>query len=316
MSDNEKLPEEIASESKNSTEDAVSDEIQNVEQPADMLEEQDPQECDDEEAVPVALIDYDEERTDEEYEEVSVSARIAKAAGVEEVPKYKREKLPFKEEVENFFYHYKTILLVVIGAAVLLTLVMLNSRPTPVDYCVPVFAGAENMMHLDSEKLVENLTECGRDIDENGEIYVTTPDYNFFSQDDYYGNIIAMLYFDQDVTKEYASYVLLVDRVHYDEMVKNYTEDVFESFNGLPKWIPLKDTSFLKACAFEGNVSGTDFNKDETDELGLVMMRRPVKLPKSKKKAAAVNERYEQSVELFENILAKYPDIAKNASAN
>ncbi|MBE6753864.1 MAG: hypothetical protein E7559_05890 [Ruminococcaceae bacterium] len=265
-------------------------------------------EAEDDGYVPVAIVDYDEYEDAVESAATAsaqVRARLAAKEGITERPRYERGDMTFKEKVDNFFYHHKTGLIIAAVTILMFGIIIWQSRPAEIDYYVALYAEDTNFKHSSMEKLYEVLTACGEDVDGNGEVAVTVPDHNFFSQEPYMG-AVGVLTFDQDAKGLRQCSLMLIDKVHYDSVVENYGEEIFESRNGLPRWIPIKGTSFGEAIHYADD-------DPEYDELGLSLMVYPEGLDLSKRKMEKAINYYTTSAELLDSILEAYPDLASNA---
>ena len=242
--------------------------------------------------------------TEEEMLERYAHSRKTARSKIEERPRYQHDKdMPFKEKVANFVYHYKAILIITPIILAFLAFLIITSIPNDSDYYVTMLTSNKSVQHADSAGIYKVLEPYAEDLDGDGEVEVAVLSYDCFDSN-YNSATVAFLYLDQELFEKHRSYVFILDRGHYDYLIEEFTEEVFTSYEGLPYWIPLKDSDLLRECAYNDGDT-------ETDDLGLVLLCYPPNLNGTEEENQAAIERYEQSVEFFGTILDAYPELTE-----
>ena len=252
-------------------------------------------EIEEEQAV-VALPD-DYEPDDSIYEKhTNLSSVVAAKENITEEPKYERQKLKGRPALENFWYHYKTPVLVALGIVAMLVVIIIESKPMKYDYITMVYANVELGMDGPGE-VADQLEEYGEDIDGNGEVKMNVEVYNRESNDAT-ALMKAFTALQTDFTDEYSSFLCITDKSNYDFIVECYGEDVFEKLDGFPEGIPLRNSELVTSVAEK---YGND------TELYLQLLR----LPEDKADNAKIAARYDAAKALIERIIEENPELGK-----
>ncbi len=211
--------------------------------------------------------------------------------------KYQRQKLKGKEAVENYWYHYGKITIIVLICAAVLSYILYMSRQTPYDCEITVFADI-NMGSDGLHDLSEQVKLYSDDVNGDGQILVNACFYNRNSPDP---NIVQAAYvvIQTDLSDNYRSPLIVMDKEHYEFIVTQaYGREYFDEFECFPDGIPLKDAGFV-----------TDIAKDygtKDPELYLLLVKLPENDPKVDDEIIAIHD---NAREIINRILAENPQI-------
>ena len=243
--------------------------------------------------------DYDVEDIDYSVRS-TMSDVVAAKDGVKEVARYQRPKLKGKEAWENFFYHHKTGLIVAVVSIIMLAIIIIQSIPTKYDYYFNIYANV--MMGVHSiEEIEQQLLEYAVDVDGNEEISINISSYNRNGMTDPYESVVAYMFIEMEFGGEFNSFLVVVDMDHYNFIVENVGEDIFEAYEGYPVLIPLKDSEFITSVS-ESN------NNDA--ELYLTLVSVPERFKDDEDMVA----RHDAAKEMLGRILADHPELKKAES--
>lgn len=245
----------------------------------------------------VVAVPDDYEPDESVYEKhTNLSSVVAAKDNITEEPKYERQKLKGRAAIENFWYHYKTPVLIALGVAVMLAIIIIESKPTKFDYLTLVYANVE--LGLDGPgEVADQLEEYGEDIDGNGEVKMNVEVYNRESED--VSTLMkAFAALQTDISDEYSSFLFITDKSNYDFIVECYGEDIFEKLDGFPEGIPLKDSELVTPI--------TEKYGNDT-ELYIQLLR----LPEDKADNSKFAARYDADRALIERILEENPNLGK-----
>ncbi|MBQ9993857.1 MAG: hypothetical protein IJP17_04025 [Clostridia bacterium] len=248
--------------------------------------------------APVFIFD-DEDRNDEEIAPVpeirSIHSEAAKTVSSEDRSGTKvKEKKTFGEFVANLVYHHKFGLFVTVFAIFVLVLIIVDLIPDNNDADLILYATNESLENETGE-LAELFSKYVDDVNGNGEREVGVIFYDKFSQD-YTKVIAATAYMMTEFADSFENPLFITDKTHYDFLVENYGEELFESYNGAPRWI---DLGACPPVAEYRKAHGIDV------ELGLCLVHLTDEMAADEDIAA----RHATAVRILEAFLADYPEL-------
>lgn len=250
-----------------------------------------------EEEMPVLIPDdYDVEDIDYSAQS-SLSSVVSARDGVEEAPRYQRPKLKGKEAWDNFMYHHKTTLIVVIVSVVMLAICIIQSIPDKYDYTINIYADV-TLGTVALGEINDQLIPYTEDVDGNGELAINLTSYNRHPSSDPYSHIVAYMFIESEFGGEYKGFLSIMDKDHADFIVENLGKDVFEAYEGYPTLIPLKGSALI-AGPSESNGNDT--------ELYLVLSSVPEKYKDDAKMVA----RHDAAKAMLGRILEAHPELPK-----
>jgi len=254
-----------------------------------------------EDELPVLIPDdYDVEDIDYSVRN-TMSDVVAAKEDIKEATPYKRPKLRGKEAFENFMYHHKTELIVGVVAIIMLVIVIIQSIPEKYDNYVNIYANVK----LGGYSLTEiqaQITEHAVDVDGNGEVRINLGSYNRNGISDPYESMVAYMFIESEFGGKFNSFLVIVDKDHYDFIVENVGEDIFEAYEDYPVLISLKNSTFVTPIS-ESNAN--------TEELFLALVSVPDRFRDDEDMVA----RQQAAKELMGRILEAYPELAETKTA-
>lgn len=219
---------------------------------------------------------------DEEERDSYVSSGHAGAVINEDVEDYIPKKRTFFSVIRDFWYYHKTAFLLTafILAAIIVFIATLNTKSS-VDFtaavCTDKYYSNEEMIAL---KLV--LSEHIEDFNDDDSNAVEA-DFLVTDNKDYTPSQIAADYND------HIRCIYFTTEEGYEYITGIYP-DMFESYNGCEKWIPLSGTDLCNAFKAQGI---------DVSDLGISLLAKP----------EGDTEQYERAVSLLDSLREKYPEV-------
>jgi len=244
---------------------------------------------------------------DYDVEDIDYSARntmsdvVAAKESIEQQPRYQRPKLKGKEALDNFMYHHKTGLIVGIVAVIMLAIIIVQSIPEKYDYYFNVYAGTSMGMNSIAE-IEAQLLPYAVDVDGDEEIKINIASYNRNGISDPYESIVAYMFIESEFGGEFNAFLVMLDKDHYNFIVENVGEDIFEAYEDNPVLIPVGDTGFVTSAsdAF-----------DRRDDLYLALIAVPERFKDDEKMVA----RHDAAEALLGRLLEGHPGFASEQTA-
>jgi|GEM_PF-1585554 len=252
------------------------------------------------EEMPVLVPDdYDTEEID--YTEgTSLSDVVSAKEKIEEAPRYEHPKLKGKEAWDNFWYHHKTKVIVIGLMTILLGAATIMSIPPKFDNIFNIYADV-NLGIYSKDEITDQLLPYCEDSDGNGEVNINVIINNIYSMADPYSSVAGYMSLDTELGGGHDSFLWIIDRAHYDYIVTELSDDVFEPYDeGYPLAISLKDVELVTSVsAAAGN----------SKELFLVL----VKMPEDKMDDAKMVMRHDSARAVLGRIIEAYPELKAQA---
>lgn len=229
----------------------------------------------------VIIPDYEEEeRTEEEYRQRAINSRIHLTE--EEMAPREPVKMNLWQRIENFFFHYKKIVYVVVGVILGLVLCIVFSRQAPRDYDIHIFTGEQQLeLHSLTPVIDSYFSQYASDLDGDGEGIVLSEYYDltanqFYAVYDENGEMVLREDGDpltepisQANPENYVEYIAatatigkdmkegeiclyLFDELNYQAVVEQYGEEVFAKFGDEHRIALYKDEKFASYCDENG----------------------------------------------------------------
>ena len=253
------------------------------------------------EVLPIVFED-DYDANSEEYIAKLEASGNNIAANVEEQPRYERPKLPFKEAVEDFWYHHKTKVMVIGVILIMAAIIFYQSIPEKYDYEFMIFAHNYYFDDAGLQNIAANLQQYGEDLDGDGEVKVHVTRYDSFSTD-YNEYMVSRVYMAEEFRKHHEAYLVLTDKAHYDTLVDvedGFGDGLFESYKGHDKWIDVSDSGlFLQV----DGAFNTGLDEDLTIGLSLVALNDETAAK------ATLSKRHDDAAAMLERLLEDHPEI-------
>jgi len=254
---------------------------------------------DETEEMPVLIPDdYDVDEID--YSESKNLSDVVSAKGeVQEAVRYQRPKLKGKEAWENFWYHHKLKVFVIIGLVVLLGTAAILSIPVKYDNVFHIFADTQLGLYS-VDDVIPKMAEYCEDENEDGDVLVNVIFNNINSRVDAYSHIAAYMALDTELGGEYTSFLWVMDKLHYNYVVELLGEGTFEAYEDYPTLIPLNGCDLIPPAP-------DSMGKDT--ELFFVLLS----IPEDRMDDAELVARHDSAVEVLGRILEAYPEMSANA---
>ncbi|MBQ6796929.1 MAG: hypothetical protein IJP10_02840 [Clostridia bacterium] len=262
----------------------------------------------------IIIPDYEnQEENEEDYsnKDSIIRERIKASENVEEREKFKREKLPFKKTIPNFFYHYKWVILAVVFLIVVIAYASYSCIMKSYDYNAVIYA-VDQEYSVDLLATVSNRLEVyGEDNDGNGKVEIKTQYFDFFTKD-YYESIAAQTFHQNDFGKDHNCMIVITDYQSYQHIVNVYDDngnvigqkpEFFHDFGDGLRWIPLTGdvTEGFELVGLNNQIGMSLYNIDYYDYMKL-------------REDAEVVQRFENAKILIENYLSSHPEITAQSS--
>lgn len=256
------------------------------------------------EAVPIVFED-DFDANSEEYAAELEKMKNNLAANVEEQPRYKKPKLPFREAVDNFIYHNKTKLLVLAVVLVMGSIIIYQSIPEKYDYNFMIFSSNYYFDDLSLAAIGDNLEQYGEDLDGDGEIKVHAMRFDT-NASDYNESTASRIYMAEEFRSNHEAYLVLTDKAHFDVLTDEedgFGMGLFESYKGMNEWIDVTDSGLFVQTDGAFNIIDGD------DRVGLSL----VALNEHTRGVEKYEKRYNDAKAMLDRLLEDHPElIAEN----
>lgn len=248
------------------------------------------------EEMPVLVPDdYDTEEIDY-AEAANLSDVVSAKETIQQTQRYQRPKLRGKEAWDNFWYHHKLKVIVITVSVFCLGLAAIMSIPKKYDHVIDMYADIGIGVEFMDEVIDQFMPYC-EDEDGNGKKAINLVINNIYSTRDPYSSISAHMYLGVEFGGEFDAFIVILDKPHYNHIVNELGEGVFETIEGYPALISLKNSEL---------VTLPSSNSGNSKELFIALLA----VPADKSDDAKLVERHDRAVSLMNRILEAHPELA------